>query len=109
MTDDVTSILKVSEGRLKTVRDIQFADIEKQGFMPVQERQKITDELHKLCSFRTDYQVITKPKMKEIQKKVNGEKALLYFRYRTPNATTPVSSRIVALFFFTNCQRRDYI
>ena len=54
MTDDVTSILKVSEGRLKTVRDIQFADIEKQGFMPVYERQKITDELHETCGFRTD-------------------------------------------------------
>lgn len=47
----------------------KFADVEKQGFMPVYERQKITDDLHETCGFRTDYQFITKRKMKGIQKK----------------------------------------
>ena len=40
-----------------------------QGFMPVYERQEITDDLHETCGFRTDYQFITKRKMKGIQKK----------------------------------------
>lgn len=58
-----------TEQLLKVLRDIKFADIEEQGFMPVYERQKITDELHRICGIRTDYQFITKRKMKEIQKK----------------------------------------
>ena len=47
----------------------RFADVEEQGFMPVYERQKITDDLHETCGFRTDYQFITKRNMKGIQKK----------------------------------------
>ena len=58
-----------TEQLLYVLRSMNFADIEEQGFMPVYERQKITDELHEVCSFRTDYQFITKRKMKEIQKK----------------------------------------
>ena len=54
---------------LHTLKDIKFADIEEQGFMPVYERQEITDDLHETCGFRTDYQFITKRKMKGIQKK----------------------------------------
>ena len=51
--------------------------------MPVYERQEITDALHEACDFRTDYDFITKRKMKEIQKKVNGDKTLLYFEFKT--------------------------
>lgn len=58
-----------TEQLLQTLRNIKFADVEEQGFMPVYERQKITDDLHKTCGFRTDYQFITKRKMKGIQKK----------------------------------------
>lgn len=58
-----------TEQLLQALKDIRFADIEEQGFMPVYERQKITDELHEACGFRTDYQFLTKRKMKEIQKK----------------------------------------
>ena len=54
---------------LDTLKNIQFADVEEQGFMPVYERQEITDDLHETCGFRTDYQFITKRKMKGIQKK----------------------------------------
>ena len=54
---------------LHTLKDIKFTDIEEQGFMPVYERQEITDDLHETCGFRTDYQFITKRKMKGIQKK----------------------------------------
>ena len=58
-----------TEQLLHTLKDIKFADIEEQGFMPVYERQEITDDLHETCGFRTDYQFITKRKMKGIQKK----------------------------------------
>ena len=58
-----------TEQLLHTLKDIKFTDIEEQGFMPVYERQKITDDLHETCGFRTDYQFITKRKMKGIQKK----------------------------------------
>ncbi|WP_373265120.1 IS1634 family transposase [Hungatella hathewayi] len=54
---------------LQVLKSIRFADVEEQGFMPIYERQKITDELHEACGFRTDYQFLTKRKMKEIQKK----------------------------------------
>ena len=58
-----------TEQLLQTLRNIKFADVEEQGFMPVYERQKITDELHEACGFRTDYEFLTKRKMKGIQKK----------------------------------------
>lgn len=61
-----------TEQLLHVLRNIKFADVKEQGFMPVYERQKITDELHKACGFRTDYQFLTKRKMKEIQKKSKG-------------------------------------
>ncbi len=58
-----------TEQLLQTLRNIKFADVEEQGFMPVYERQKITDDLHETCGFRTDYQFIAKRKRKGIQKK----------------------------------------
>lgn len=58
-----------TEQLLNVLKSIKFADVEEQGFMPVYERQELTDELHKACGFRTDYEFISKRKMKEIQKK----------------------------------------
>ena len=51
----------------KTIR--KLGTLEEQGFMPVYERQEITDDFHETCGFKTDYQFITKRKMKGIQKK----------------------------------------
>lgn len=58
-----------TEQLLQGLKNIKFADIEEQGFMPVYERTAMTDDLHQACGFRSDYQFITKRKMKEIQKK----------------------------------------
>lgn len=58
-----------TEQLLQVLKSMNFADVEEQGFMPVYERQRITDELHEACGFRTDYQFISKRRMKEIQKK----------------------------------------
>ena len=54
---------------LDTLKGINFAEIQEQGFMPLYKREKITDDLHDVCGFRTDYQFITKSQMKTIQKK----------------------------------------
>ena len=57
---------------LSTLKEINFADIEGQGFMPLYKRSKLTDRLHDISGFNTDYQFITKRKMKEIQKISKG-------------------------------------
>jgi transposase len=57
---------------ITTLKAMNFADIEEQGYMPLYKRDKITDDLHAVCRFRTDYQFIPKNKMKEIQKRSKG-------------------------------------
>lgn len=57
---------------LKTLKSMNFAEIEEQGYMPLYMREKITDDLHDACGFRTDYQFITKRQMRTIQKKSKG-------------------------------------
>lgn len=58
---------------LHTLKSMNFAEIEEQGFMPLYRREAITDALHDACGFRTDYQFITKSSMKTIQKKSKGK------------------------------------
>ncbi len=53
---------------LETLKSMNFADVQEQGFMPLYERTKLTDALHHVCGFRTDFQFITKQKMKNIEK-----------------------------------------
>lgn len=57
---------------LETIREMNFAEIQEQGFVPLYERSEITDTLHEVCGFRTDYQFITKSQMRTIQKKSKG-------------------------------------
>ena len=59
---------------LSTLKEINFASIEGQGFMPLYTRTKLTDDLHEACGFRTDYQLISKNKMRTIQKNSKGKK-----------------------------------
>ena len=51
---------------------MNFADIQEQGFMPLYSRDELTDALHETCGFRTDYQFLTKSKMKKLQKESKG-------------------------------------
>lgn len=60
------------ETLLNTLKAINFAEIQEQGFTPLYKREQITDDLHDACGFRTDYQFITKSLMKTIQKKSKG-------------------------------------
>lgn len=57
---------------LDTLKGMNFADIEEQGYIPLYSRETITDDLHEVCGFRTDYQSISKRKMKAIQKQSKG-------------------------------------
>ena len=61
------------EELLDTLKAMNFAEIQEQGFIPLYKREKITDDLHEACGFRTDYQFITKSKMRTIQKKSKGK------------------------------------
>ena len=61
------------EELLDTLKAMNFAGIQEQGFIPLYRRESITDSLHEACGFRTDYQFITKSKMRTIQKKSKGK------------------------------------
>ena len=61
------------EELLGTLKAMNFAGIQEQGFIPLYRRESITDALHEACGFRTDYQFITKSKMRTIQKKSKGK------------------------------------
>lgn len=57
---------------LDTLKTMNFAEVQEQGFIPLYKRKPVTDALHDACGFRTDYQFITKSQMKTIQKKSKG-------------------------------------
>ena len=61
------------EELLEILKAINFAEIQEQGYIPLYKREAITDDLHEACGFRTDYQFITKSKMRTIQKKSKGK------------------------------------
>ena len=58
---------------LDTLKAMNFAEVQEQGYMPLYKREAITDSLHEVCGFRTDYQFITKSKIRTIQKKSKGK------------------------------------
>ena len=61
---------------LATLREMNFAEIEEQGFIPLYQRTALTDALHQACGFRTDWQFISKSKMKSIEKMSKDKKLL---------------------------------
>lgn len=58
---------------LDTLKSMNFAEIQAQGFIPLYKRSELTDGLHDACGFHTDYQFITKSQLKTIQKKSKGK------------------------------------
>lgn len=60
------------ETLLIKLKEMNFADIAEQGYEPLYERDTLTDNIHQVCGFRTDYEFITKRQMKTIQKKSKG-------------------------------------
>lgn len=59
---------------LYTLKNMNFASVQEQGFIPLYKRDKLTDKLHEICNFRTDYEFITQKNMKTIQKKSKSRK-----------------------------------
>lgn len=53
---------------LETLRNMNFACLHDQGYVPLYRRNKLTDALHEKCGFHTDFEIITKRQMKKIQK-----------------------------------------
>ena len=62
------------EAILDKLKTMNFADIQEQGFIPLYTRDKLTDALHEICGFDTDFKFITKSHMRTIQKKSKGRK-----------------------------------
>ena len=54
---------------LEKLKNMNFANIQEQGYIPLYTRDKLTDALHKACGFETDFQFISKSHMRTIQKK----------------------------------------
>ena len=73
-------------GKLKAMN---FADIQEQGYVPLYTRDKLTDALHKICGFETDFQFITKSHMRTIQKKANAKKQNTIVCYKHLRPRTP--------------------
>ena len=80
------------EELLSTLRDYEFADVQGQGFIPIYESTKLTDALHEVAGFETDYEFLTKRKMKEIQKR-----------------SKQISRKIIKIYSPYLIQKKDYI
>lgn len=53
---------------LDTLRAYEFADVQGQGYIPIYESTVLTDKLHKIAGFETDYEFLTKSRMRTIEK-----------------------------------------
>jgi hypothetical protein len=53
---------------------MDFASVQEQGYIPLYKRDSLTDALHEIGGFHTDYEFITKQQMKTIQKMSKGRK-----------------------------------
>lgn len=62
--------------------------------MTAYERTAITDDLHQVCGFRSDYQFITKRKMKEISKAKRNP----YVKRTKKQITINIDSEAIAYF-----------
>ena len=62
------------EAILDKLRSMDFASVQEQGYMPLYKRDSLTDALHDIGGFHTDFEFITKQQMKTIQKMSKGRK-----------------------------------
>ena len=51
---------------LNTIRNMEVIEHKGLGFEPIYERTKLTNELHEIFGFNTDYEIITYKKIKKI-------------------------------------------
>ncbi len=53
---------------IKKLREMNVVNIDSQGYIPTYTRDEITETIHSIFNFRTDYQIIKKSKMRNIIK-----------------------------------------
>ena len=58
---------------LKNFKDFNFAYVKEQGFIHLYKRTELTDKLHEICHFNTDFEFITKSQMRTIKKQSKGK------------------------------------
>ena len=51
---------------IHTLRDMEVTEILGEGYIPIYTRNEITDNLHEIFGFHTDYQILKKSQMKKI-------------------------------------------
>ena len=56
------------EDIITTLKDMNFYEVEGEGYIPTYTRTDLTDALHEAFGFRTDYQIVTTKQMKKIFK-----------------------------------------
>ena len=59
-----------AEKIIQTLRDMNFLEISKEGFIPSYTRTEITDKIHEISGFRTDYEIVTNKQLKKIFKDI---------------------------------------
>lgn len=57
-----------AEQIISTLREMKLISIKSDGYIPGYERTDITDDLHEVFKFRTDYEHMTKAKIRNIEK-----------------------------------------
>jgi transposase len=57
---------------IDTLRAMEFEEVRGEGYRPLYERTEITDALHDVFGFRTDFEIITNRDMKKIFKKTKS-------------------------------------
>ena len=50
------------------LREMNFQELKGEGYIPIFTRTDLTDSLHDIFGFRTDYQIVTLKQMKKILK-----------------------------------------
>ena len=58
---------------LETLREMKVREVAGEGYIPMYTRTELTDALHEVFGFRTDYHIITKSDMKKILKKTKSK------------------------------------
>lgn len=53
---------------IDTLRNMNMIKIDEEGYIPIYERTDITDDLHKIFEFRTDYQIVSNKNIKKFLK-----------------------------------------
>jgi len=59
---------------VSTLRDMKMKELDGEGYIPVYTRTEITDALHNVFGFRTDFEIVIQKNMKKIFKQTKKAK-----------------------------------